>query len=375
MRLTRPCIAALPLLAPRLSLSGRFRHNSTRWMLVLVTVLAAALLSVLLLGTNFSSSSMSAVAGLGFPPRSLSAAPSKASSSSSSPPSPSPCTSVWDVRRPDGTAYPHNQLSAAAAVLGSVDFEDKSSKGGGKGRKHRQQAQPRPQESNEEPGGSGSGSGSGTGGGSGARSRTSRTQPTYPGGGRASGTIPSEVDGNGGGAGEGEGVVRALAGERAGSDGGQAYGGGGGGGGGDGSGHVGFGLRSVAAAIGLAAVAGIVVLMKGLFGLWNGDTVPESPAVSELRRYILSYTHVCKELSFLSLRVEIYHGWWKRKTILSDFSLLGDWRFSAYVCTHSPCFGLPCAALDPIQTGSRFSTLRISRARASFVPGRACASQ
>lgn len=28
------------------------------------------------------------------------------------------CTSVWDLRRPDGTAYTHEQLLAAAAILG-----------------------------------------------------------------------------------------------------------------------------------------------------------------------------------------------------------------------------------------------------------------
>lgn len=31
---------------------------------------------------------------------------------------PIPCTSVWDLRRPDGTSYTHEQLLAAAAILG-----------------------------------------------------------------------------------------------------------------------------------------------------------------------------------------------------------------------------------------------------------------
>lgn len=30
---------------------------------------------------------------------------------------PSVCTSVWDLRRPDGTAYPYHLLEAAAAIL------------------------------------------------------------------------------------------------------------------------------------------------------------------------------------------------------------------------------------------------------------------
>lgn len=36
---------------------------------------------------------------------------------------PAPCTSIWELRRSDGTAYPHQQLSAAAAVLNAAPSE------------------------------------------------------------------------------------------------------------------------------------------------------------------------------------------------------------------------------------------------------------
>lgn len=263
-----PLVLPLPALHFSLppSVFGHCRHTST--VLVLVVVLAAALLSRSILRTNLSSSSMSMPPMAGFS-RSLSATPSKASSS------PSPCASVWDIRRPDGTAYPHNQLSAAAAVLDSPDFEEKSSKSISKGRKqHRNQAEGNSEEAGDSE--------------SGTRSRTSRTQPTYPGGGRATVTtarvaktaaaqLPvgpgKKVDDDR----DGDGVARALAGERAG--GGQAHGGGDGGGV---DGGVGFSLRLVVGAIGIAAVAVAVVLMKGLFGLWSDPTPPEATAVSEL---------------------------------------------------------------------------------------------
>eukprot|EP00752_Nemacystus_decipiens_P005109 g4634.t1 len=255
--------------------------------LMLLMVLAAALLSISILGTKVSSSMPMSVSMSGGLPRSLSATSGKGYSSSSSSPSPSPCTSVWDVRRPDGTAYPHNQLSAAAAVLDSVDFENEGTKGS-KGMKHRHQVQP--QGGSVEDGGSATGSGSRSGTGS----RTSRTQPIYPGGGRSTDTtgttaaakaaktsktterrplVVGDVDGDdvGDTDGDGRGAARALAGEH--TDGWQAYGGGDG----DGDADVGLGLgvRSVIGAIGVAVVAVAVVLMKGLFGLWGDPPLPE----------------------------------------------------------------------------------------------------
>lgn len=157
---------------------------------------------------------------------------------------------MWDIRRPDGTAYPHNQLSAAEAVLDSLDFEEEKSP---EDQQHRQQ----PQESSDETGGSASG-----------------IRATYPGGGGATAAreeaaeaarllsvVPDQV--------EGDGVLRDLAGERA--DGGQA----------DGRGDVGgVGWRPAFGAIGLAAVVIVAVLMKGLFGLWGDSGPPEAPAVS-----------------------------------------------------------------------------------------------
>ncbi|CAM9320636.1 unnamed protein product [Ectocarpus sp. 4 AP-2014] len=248
---------------------GIWRRVLKTTVLMLAMVLGTALLSMP--GTLLSIPmwmSMPAMPGISW---SLPATPSGAVSSSS----PSPGTSVWDVRRPDGTAYPHNQLTAAAAVLDCVDFEENRIKGTNC-RRHRHQAQP--QGSIGEAGGSGSGSGT--------RSRTSSNQPTSPGEERDTDTtaaeagktvkttarhprLPDEVDGDG----DGEPVARASVCERA--DGGQACAGG------DGdAAHIGLGVRSVVGAIVLAAVAVVVVLMKELIDRWILPTLPEPRAPS-----------------------------------------------------------------------------------------------
>lgn len=62
------------------------------------------------------------------------------------------------------------------------------------------------------------------------------------------------------------------------ADGGQACAGG------DGdAAHIGLGVRSVVGAIGLAAVAVVVVLRKELIDRWILPTPPEPQAVSELQ--------------------------------------------------------------------------------------------
>ncbi|CAN0099974.1 unnamed protein product [Pylaiella littoralis] len=195
----------------------------------------------------------------------------------SSSPSPSPCTSVWDLRRSDGTAYPHSQLSAAAAALGGDDSgpppdgfkENEASRGRG-------QQQQLPQQGGDAGGsraarrrgkgdaGSESARRSGSrSGGEGAHSAASTTTTTTA---EVAGWAPAAAVPKG----EGGGVGRGLAGGgggSAGEEGARGYGGGG------------VGLDTVVGSIGLAALA-VVVVMKGLFGIGNASPSPSAPAPS-----------------------------------------------------------------------------------------------
>ena len=152
-------------------------------------------------------------------------------------PSPSPCHSVWHVRRPDGTAYPHQRLALAAAALEGPESPEEApatfhllEREGGL------------------PGQGGAGGDAVTEGG-----------VTGTGGGGIAGTaadvaysVPLE---------EGAGFARGLAG---------AGGGGGGGAGGEGKEGGGF---WVMVAVG-SAVAAAAVALKGLFGNFGNSTPP-----------------------------------------------------------------------------------------------------
>lgn len=178
---------------------------------------------------------------------------------------PSPCTSVWDLRRPDGTEYPHNQLSAAAAALAATEeansqdnWQQGSPQDGDRtgGNARREAAHPRGERGN------------------------GRVSPaSYPGGGRAISaedaaiTVPQTAAGPQAEA-DGVGVRRTLAGD-GGIGGGwhaQGYA--------QGGADAGVGMDAWVGAIGLAAVAFAVVLVKGLFGIGGTSSPPETPSVS-----------------------------------------------------------------------------------------------
>ncbi|CAM9519394.1 unnamed protein product [Ectocarpus sp. 4 AP-2014] len=219
----------------------------------LFLVLAVGVLSLSTIQSSFSSWPIS----MSRAPRSTGkAAPSAA---------PSPCTSVWDIRRPDGTEYPHNQLSAAAAALAvpeEANSQDNWQQGSPEdgdragGNARREAAHPR---------------------GEGGNGRASPA--SYPGGGRAISAEDAAVTVSQTAAGpqaeaDSVGVRRTLAGD-------------GGVGGGwhargyaQGGADAGVGMSAWVGAIGLAAVAFAVVLVKGLFGIGGTSSPPETPSPS-----------------------------------------------------------------------------------------------
>lgn len=185
---------------------------------------------------------------------------------------------MWNLRRPDGTSYPHNQLSAAAAALGEGTATLSDS--GEAGKKQRETAKSAPLRGGEK----------------GDTPRGGRVEaeshPVYPGSGLAAAVTPRFAR-----------VAAPLAaaplveahdadvgvGVRGGADGvssrdedvgsGQGYGRGEAGSGG----AVGF--RAVVGAIGLAAVAVVMVLLKGLFGLGSTSPLSEPSSVSIVRKF------------------------------------------------------------------------------------------
>lgn len=218
--------------------------GTNRCSVALFLVLAVGLLSLSTIQSSFSSW-----------PISMSRAPLSTGKAAPSA-APSPCTSVWDLRRPDGTEYPHNQLRAAAAALAApeeANSQDNWQQGspqdgdGAGGEADREAAHPREE------------------GGNGRVSSAS-----YPGGGRAvSATAGPQAEAEGGGI----GVRRTLADDGGVGAGWHAHGYAQGG-------ADGVGMSAWVGAIGLAAVAFVVVLVKGLFGIGGTSPTREPPSVS-----------------------------------------------------------------------------------------------